>query len=541
MREKYPNILLVVVDCARSDRWVGAQRDTRTPNLDRLCASGVTFPTAITEKSCTTPSFSTLLSGLYSTRHGVHMIFGYRFPPQVPLLIHPLADHGYHTYAEVTGPLFPEMGFDRSFHHYEYRAPCDFLHTAWGDQFIDRLRRDYYRKPWFIMLHVWELHVPRHVPPAFDQPLFGQGEYERMVSTLDVQLGRVFDAAGDETMIIFTGDHGERIKSEPFPKDGAVHYTCQLMGIDPGGEKTWKWNESRPLYQLAYLAGPSVLNQVYHQITPRIKDINLRTLSQKRTLPVWELLREWISLLKLVPRLRPWDLLSLRSPLKTTQLLYKRELLNEQKAQEKVEKLIQTLGLDRMLAMHLRMWFSNYKNNMHDGHGVHVYDCLVKVPLVIRWSKKLPAGVVHNRMVRQPDFMPTILEMIGIRYDWEREIHGRSFAPLIRGEPWKSLPAYLSLTGVPPDIELRGVRTETYKYSFGPHNPELPEELYDLLSDPHEQRNLASDRPEQCAELRFLTNTFAEDTQENLAEMIDLTPEQQVEIEKKLRELGYVE
>jgi arylsulfatase A-like enzyme len=536
-----PNILMVVVDCARSDRWLGPQRTTRTPNVDRLCAQGVAFPTAITEKSCTTPSFSTLLSGLYSTRHGVHMIFGYRFPAQLPLLTQPLADHGYHTYAEVSGPLFPEMGLDRGFQHYEYRAPFDFLHTAWGDRFIDRLRTGYYQEPWFIMLHLWELHVPRRIPPVFDQPTFGSGEYERMVSVLDVQLGRVFDAAGEETMIIFTGDHGERIKSEPFPKEGAVYYACRLMGIDPEGEKTWRWNESRPLYRLSYLAGPSVLNQVYHQITPRIREINLRALGNKRMLTIRELLNEWISLLKIVPWLRPWDLLALRSPLKTTRLLNKRGLLHEQKGREKVEKLVNTLGLDRMLAMHVRMWISNFKNNMHDGHGVHVYDCLVRVPLVIRWREKLPAGVVHDRMVRQPDFMPTILDLTGIPYDREKEIHGRSFAPLIRGEPWQPLPAYLSLTGVPPDIELRGVRTEAYKYSFGPHNPELPEELYDLSADPREQHNLASDQPGRCIELRVLANSFTEDADKDVGEMIDLTPEQQAQIEKQLKELGYIE
>ena len=33
-----PNILLVVIDCARSDTWLGAGRFARTPNVDRLAA-----------------------------------------------------------------------------------------------------------------------------------------------------------------------------------------------------------------------------------------------------------------------------------------------------------------------------------------------------------------------------------------------------------------------------------------------------------------------------------------------------------------------
>jgi len=45
----------------------------------------------------------------------------------------------------------------------------------------------------------------------------------------------------------------------------------------------------------------------------------------------------------------------------------------------------------------------------------------------------------------------------------------------------------------PADLEIHGVRTEQHKYTFGPQNDELPQELYDLQADPGETRNLAGE------------------------------------------------
>ena len=86
------------------------------------------------------------------------------------------------------------------------------------------------------------------------------------------------------------------------------------------------------------------------------------------------------------------------------------------------------------------------------------------------------------------------------------------------------------------DLEIRGVRTETHKYTFGPHNPELPEELYDLGPDPAEETNIVGQRPGLRDELRTLANSFVDGAAEPLDEM---TADRQVA--GRLRELGYIE
>jgi arylsulfatase A-like enzyme len=533
MNNDHPNILLVVVDCGRSDRWVGAGRSSVTPNVDRLGREGVVFPTTIVEESCTTPSFTTLLTGLYSPRHGVYFVWGYRLADNVRMLTEVLAEHGYHTYAEVSGPLLPEMGLERGFESYEYRAPCDYLHTAWGDRLVERLRSGHYRRPWFMMLHLWEVHFPRQIAPEHNNAEHGAEEYDRAVSSLDAQLGRLFEAAGENTLIAFTGDHGERSGAETFREGTAVSYARKLLRVDEA--------EGMPLFKAAYWTGPSVLQQLYSQVTPLVKDIPLRDMQRAYTAGRWARFRDRLRLLRLMPRIPLYELLSLGTPLKLTSMIKRRGLLDETRARGKVERFVRSLGQEKLIQMHMRMWINCYKKSMREGHGIHLYDFLVRVPLVLRWPEGLPAGAVHNRMIRQPDILPTILDAIGIDRERIGDVDGRSVRPLIEGRPWEPLPAYVSLPGLPADLELRGVRTERYKYTFGPKNPELPQELYDLVADPGETNNLADKEPARCAELREIANNLVPGEGHVPVEQITVDVEQQQRIETRLRDLGYID
>ena len=70
------NLLIIVLDCLRSDAVFSDDRSTYTPNLDRLCALGRTYPNTITSATYTTPSFASLLTGLYPSAHGVRSLGG---------------------------------------------------------------------------------------------------------------------------------------------------------------------------------------------------------------------------------------------------------------------------------------------------------------------------------------------------------------------------------------------------------------------------------------------------------------------------------
>ncbi len=532
MSASRPNILLVVVDCARSDKWLGAGRYVRTPNLDRLASESVALPNTIVEKSCTTPSFTTLLTGRYSPRHGVHLVWGYRLPDDVPLLSASLAKAGYHTYAEVTGPLLPDMGLSRGFESYHYRAPCDHLHTAWGDGFIERLRGGAYRGPWFILLHVWELHPHRVIAPHCETPEAGRNAYERAITSLDEQLPRLFEAAGEDCVILFTGDHGEKTSHERYPADSAVEYSRRVLGVDTATGMT--------PFSVAKWAGPAALQELYGRSTPRLRQVRLSELRERIDFSSGSRWRDRLRLLWLTPMLYLHDLLALGAPVRLTRMLHRRGLLDPNRARRAVERLEQRVGQDRLFDMHLRMWINSYKLNYEEGHMVHVYDYLVRVPLLIRWPARLPRGASLPAMVRQPDVLPTLLDLLGVPHPALAPNDGRSFRALFEGRAYDPPPAFVSVSGCPMDLEIRGVRTADWKYTYGPHNAELPAELYDLRSDPGETRNLARELPDRCDELRAVSDSLAEPASATVTyQTLDSGVEP--EVEQRLRALGYIE
>ncbi len=204
-----PNILLLLVDCMRADALGG--RGVATPNLDALAARGVRFTQAIASASSTTPCVATMLTGLHSPRHGVRAIGGRPLRRDVPTLPALLADAGYHTVAEVTGPLLPENALDRGFAEYHCRPATEYLTDAWGAGLLRRLEMRALREPWFLFLHVWELHSPRKVLPPFKERRYGRNRYDRALASLDATLAPFLAALPPDTVIAVHGDHGERL------------------------------------------------------------------------------------------------------------------------------------------------------------------------------------------------------------------------------------------------------------------------------------------------------------------------------------------
>lgn len=208
------NIIFLVIDCLGNEYVTRGKRDN-LPYLRELFSSGVSFSQAIATASTTTPSIASMLTGCYPFRHGMLTLGGNIFSDSAATLPEVLKKLGYNTYAEVTGPLYPEMGFSRCFDVYRYRDKSEYLSTGWGEDFRKRLSNGFFREPWVLFLHVWELHHPRHVLPAFRS---GNGApYEKALASLDHTLkdllGNVLDLS--DTLLVLTGDHGEQIERNP--------------------------------------------------------------------------------------------------------------------------------------------------------------------------------------------------------------------------------------------------------------------------------------------------------------------------------------
>src|ERR1700758_3301672 len=70
--QRPPNILLLIFDKCRADA-IGAYEhiEERTPNLNRLAASGVRFEHAYTPQALCAPARASMLTGLYPHAHGI--------------------------------------------------------------------------------------------------------------------------------------------------------------------------------------------------------------------------------------------------------------------------------------------------------------------------------------------------------------------------------------------------------------------------------------------------------------------------------------
>lgn len=196
------------------------------------------------------------------------------------------------------------------------------------------------------------------------------------------------------------------------------------------------------------------------------------------------------------------------------------------------------------LADHGEMFESDHhshlppKNVRLYGHGHALYNELVKVPLVIRPPGGLPEERRVDALVSQTDLHDTLIDMLNLNVPTADD--RVSVAPWLRPElPKEPVPrrTYTLLGSIQSGPRHRAVRTTDLKLIKWT-NGELPEELYDLTSDPGETRNLASARPQLRAELEELFD-FTWGQLEVATDARDL--ELNEETRQRLKALGYLE
>ena len=211
-QDRQPNILFLMVDCMRADVLSDRQRYPSIPNFQALQQRGATFTQVVSSATTTTPSVATMLTGVPSTAHGIRSLLGFKLRPDIPTLAELLKKQGYHTIGRTTGPLFRETGIGRGFDHFERRERHFYLDTAWGDALLRDFSQRRLPEPWFMFLHVWELHWPRRAKGRFASSRYGESLYQRSVAYTDDQIGRIMNALDlDTTAVVVTGDHGEGI------------------------------------------------------------------------------------------------------------------------------------------------------------------------------------------------------------------------------------------------------------------------------------------------------------------------------------------
>lgn len=150
------------------------------------------------------------------------------------------------------------------------------------------------------------------------------------------------------------------------------------------------------------------------------------------------------------------------------------------------------------------------KTDLHDGG--------LRVPMVVRWPAAIPAGRASDAFGHTNDLLPTFCEAAGVDLTDELPIDGLSLLPHMKGER-------------PPTDKARGTvfwQLDLYK-KVQRHYPKpkpfatevamrgkwkllalggKPVELFDVDSDPNEQRNLIDDHTDLVASLTAQLNEW---------------------------------
>lgn len=123
------------------------------------------------------------------------------------------------------------------------------------------------------------------------------------------------------------------------------------------------------------------------------------------------------------------------------------------------------------------------------------YEESMRIPMLVRYPKRFPKGLVRDEMVLNTDIAPTFLELAGIPVP--AHMQGRSLIPLLTGAQteWRQsfLAQYFIEREYPNTPTFLAVRTRNAKLVKYPGHEEWTE-LFNLAADPYETRNLARDQ-----------------------------------------------
>jgi len=125
------------------------------------------------------------------------------------------------------------------------------------------------------------------------------------------------------------------------------------------------------------------------------------------------------------------------------------------------------------------------------GNGTYprnMYENSIRVPLIFSQPGTVTQGAVESGMFSAYDFVPTLLDYLDLPLPAGRNLPGSSFAAALYGQP---VPGREMVAIYDEYGPARMIRTEEWKYVH--RYPDGPHDLFDLVNDPDERVNLASD------------------------------------------------
>jgi len=209
----HENILFLTIDGLRADRFFGKFKTAKTPFLDSLRKKGTYFEQAISCADGTTLALNSIFSGLFPFRTGTR---AKEVQMNQSNFIHLLKNNGYHIYGitpDLTALARFRFNFENNVKSFKGIPPeIERLDDGTGNKILDLFEQNKMKEPWFCYLHPLDLHDPLIVPKNFENPEFGNSKYEKILSSIDIWIKKIFKKIdSSKTLIIITADHGSII------------------------------------------------------------------------------------------------------------------------------------------------------------------------------------------------------------------------------------------------------------------------------------------------------------------------------------------
>lgn len=230
-----PNIVLIVMDTARADRFgfMGFHREN-APYLGSLAARGVVFDRAYSTSSWTAPSCASIHTGLLPWQHGVTSgisVFKLQkerspevqielkaLPGGIDTIAEFVAAQGYRTFcASANLNVSPDLGFQRGFEYFRgfNDEPAEGILEvveSWAAAIKSAPK-------YFLYLHFNDPHTPLYAREPWYDETAGIGDhnkelfakYDSEIAYMDDHIRRLSELLHWEknTLVIVTADHGE--------------------------------------------------------------------------------------------------------------------------------------------------------------------------------------------------------------------------------------------------------------------------------------------------------------------------------------------
>jgi len=155
-------------------------------------------------------------------------------------------------------------------------------------------------------------------------------------------------------------------------------------------------------------------------------------------------------------------------------------------------------------------------NAPYRGHGYDTSEGVMRMPCIMRWPGKIPAGRVCDEIVSTMDLLPTLAKLAGAAPP-ATPIDGHDVRPLLLGEPGAKSPWDQFGLGFYDREQLQAVRAGPWKL-YLPLDKKLlklsrqtaPAQLalYDVRHDLHEDREVSAQNPDVVKRLLALTENL---------------------------------